>query len=62
MCAQKAEKMLADKNHQIAAQELLSPPAMTGAIEDVISQYWNNPSMASDAFVTKVAEVLKQPY
>jgi glucose/mannose transport system substrate-binding protein len=62
MCAQKAEKMLADKNHQIAAQELLSPPAMTGAIEDVISQYWNNPSMASDAFVTKVADVLKQPY
>jgi glucose/mannose transport system substrate-binding protein len=62
ICAQKAVKMLADKNHQIAAMELLSPPAMTGAIEDVISQYWNTPSMTSDAFVAKIADVLKQQY
>jgi glucose/mannose transport system substrate-binding protein len=61
-CAQKAVKLLADKNHQVPAQELLSPPALTGAIEDVISQYWNTPSMSADAFVSKVAAVLKEPY
>ena len=61
-CAQKAMKLMADKSHQVPAQELLSPPAMTGAIEDVISQYWNTPSMTSDAFVAKVAAVLKDPY
>jgi glucose/mannose transport system substrate-binding protein len=61
-CAQKAMKLLADKSHQVPAQELLSPPAMTGAIEDVISQYWNTPSMTTDAFVAKVAAVLKDPY
>ena len=44
------------------AQELLSPPALTGAMEDVISQYWNTPSMTADAFAAKVADVLKQPY
>jgi glucose/mannose transport system substrate-binding protein len=61
-CAQKAMKLLADKSHQVPAQELLSPPALTGAIEDVISQYWNTPSMTADAFVAKIAAVLKDPY
>jgi glucose/mannose transport system substrate-binding protein len=61
-CAQKAVKFLADKSHQVPAQELLSPPALTGAMEDVISQYWNTPSMTADTFVTKVAGVLKEPY
>jgi glucose/mannose transport system substrate-binding protein len=61
-CAQKAGKLLADKSHQVPAQELLSPPALTGAIEDVISQYWNTPSMTADAFVSKIATVLKEPY
>jgi glucose/mannose transport system substrate-binding protein len=61
-CAQKAEKLLADKNHQVAAMELLSPPALTGAMEDLISQYWNTPSTTVDAFASKVAELLKQPY
>jgi glucose/mannose transport system substrate-binding protein len=61
-CAQKAEKLLADKKHQVPAQELLSPPALTGAMEDVISQFWNTPSMTTDAFISKVAAVLKEPY
>jgi glucose/mannose transport system substrate-binding protein len=61
-CAQKAVKLLADKNHQVAAQELLSPPALTGAMEDLISQFWNTPSTTADAFAAKVADLLKQPY
>jgi glucose/mannose transport system substrate-binding protein len=61
-CAQKAVKMLADKNHQVPAQELLSPPALTGAMEDLISQYWNSPSTTPDVFAAKVADLLKQPY
>jgi glucose/mannose transport system substrate-binding protein len=61
-CAQKAMKLLADKSHQVPAQELLSPPALTGAIEDVISQYWNTPSMTADVFASKIAAVLKEPY
>ncbi len=61
-CAQKAVKLLADKNHQVPSQEMLSPPALTGAMEDVISQYWNNPSMTAEAFMAKVADVLKQHF
>ena len=51
-----------DANAQVPANEMLSPPALTGAIEDVISQYWNDPAMTTDAFVAKVASTLSQPF
>ena len=41
---------------------MLSPPALTGAIQDLISQYWNDPSMTTDGFVTKVANTLTQQF
>ncbi len=62
ICAQKAMKWLADKSQQVPSQEMLSPPALTGAIEDAISQYWNTPSMTADAFAAKVAGILKASY
>jgi glucose/mannose transport system substrate-binding protein len=40
----------------------LSPPALTGAIEDIISQYWNDPTMTTDTFITKVANTLSQQF
>ncbi len=61
ICAQKAVGWLADKSAQIPANELLSPPAMTGAVEDIISAFWNDNSMTVDAFVAKVAAALAQP-
>jgi len=47
---------------QVPSQEMLSPPALTGAIEDAISQYWNTPSMTADAFAAKVVGILNQSY
>jgi glucose/mannose transport system substrate-binding protein len=60
-CAQKAVKFIADKGAQLPSQELLSPPAQTGAMEDAISQFWNT-NMTADQFVEKVVGVLKQSY
>ena len=60
LCAQKAMKLIADKDQQVASVEMLAPPAMNGALEDVYSQYWNTPSMTVDQFVDKVITVLKQ--
>lgn len=60
ICAQKGMKLLADKTQQLASQEMLSPPALTGAVEDVISQFWNTPAMTVDQFADKIASVLKQ--
>jgi len=62
LCAQKAMKWLADKNQQVPSQEMLSPPALTGAMEDAISQYWNTPTMTADAFAAKVAGILKAAF
>jgi glucose/mannose transport system substrate-binding protein len=61
VCARKAVGWLADKDQQIPANELLSPPALTGAVEDIISQFWNDNAMTVDAFVAKVASTLAQP-
>ena len=60
VCAQKAAGWLADKKAQIPANELLAPPSVTGAVEDVISQYWNTPSMTTDAFAAGIASALAQ--
>ena len=62
VCARKASGWIADKNAQVPANEMLSPPALTGAIEDVISQYWNDAAMTTDAFVGKVASTLSQQF
>ncbi len=59
-CAQKASHWIADPNAQVPANEMLSPPALTGAVEDVISEYWNNPAMTPDTFVNRVATTLNQ--
>ena len=62
VCARKASGWIADKNAQVPANEMLSPPALTGAIEDVISRYWNDAAMTTDAFVGKVASTLSQQF
>ena len=61
-CARKASTFMKDAAAQVPAIELLSPPAMTGAVEDLISQYWNDPSMTTDTFVAKVAAALGDSY
>jgi glucose/mannose transport system substrate-binding protein len=61
-CAQKAAHWIADPEAQVPANEMLSPPALTGAIEDIISEYWNNPTMTPDTFINRVAGTLSQQF
>lgn len=60
VCAQKAMKLIADKSQQVGSVEMLAPPAMLGALEDVYSQFWNTPSQTTDQLIEKVVAVLKQ--
>lgn len=60
ICAQRAMKVIGDKTQQVPAVELLSSPAMTGALEDVYSQFWNTPGQSVDQFIEKILGVLKQ--
>ncbi len=62
ICAQKAAGLMKDKTQQVASVQMLAPPAMNGAMEDVISQFWNGPGTTTDQFIDKVVGVLKQRY
>jgi glucose/mannose transport system substrate-binding protein len=60
ICAQKAMKLLGDKSQQLPAAALLAAPAYTGALEDVISQFWNTPATTTDQFVAKMQDAMKR--
>jgi len=62
LCARKASGWIHDANAQVPANEMLSPPALTGAIEDLISQFWNDPNQSVDTFVSRVASTLAQQF
>ena len=61
VCARKAIAWLGDKTAQVPANELLAPPAVTGAVEDVVSQFWNQPEITVDMFVERVIKAVSQP-
>jgi len=59
ICAQKGAQTLANPALQLEANELLSPPDVTGAVQDVITQYWNNPGMDTKTFADKIVTAMQ---
>jgi glucose/mannose transport system substrate-binding protein len=60
ICAQKAMKLLGDATQALPGSALLAPPAFTGALEDVISQFWNTTSQTADQFIPKIQDAMKR--
>ncbi|TYL87925.1 ABC transporter substrate-binding protein [Bradyrhizobium cytisi] len=60
-CAQKGMQYVSNTAQQLPSADMLAPPALIGALEDAISQYWNT-NMGADEFSAKVAGVLKAQY
>jgi glucose/mannose transport system substrate-binding protein len=58
-CAQKSSRVVKDSANQVEAQELISTPNFTGAMQDAITQYWNSPNMSADAFIEKVTAAMR---
>jgi glucose/mannose transport system substrate-binding protein len=54
VCAQKSHAVLSDPANQVEAMELISTPNFSGAMQDAVTQTWNNPSMSADAYVEKL--------
>jgi glucose/mannose transport system substrate-binding protein len=52
-CAQTGAAALKDPARQVPTTDLLITPDLSGALDDVITQYWNTPAMTVDEFVTK---------
>jgi glucose/mannose transport system substrate-binding protein len=58
-CARKAMASLANPAHQVPSVEMLATPSLNGALEDVISVFWNTPAMAVPDFIARFAETLR---
>jgi glucose/mannose transport system substrate-binding protein len=52
-CAQAGAAALRDPKRQVPTTEFLISPDLSGALDDVITQYWNDLGMTADQFVQK---------
>ncbi|MBA1158198.1 ABC transporter substrate-binding protein [Microvirga mediterraneensis] len=59
VCAQKSHAILSDPANQVESMEILSTPNFSGAMQDAVTQYWNNPNMSADAFMEKVTNAMR---
>jgi glucose/mannose transport system substrate-binding protein len=50
-CAQKGAAALKDPARQVPTTDFLISPDLSGALDDVITQFWNNQGMTADQFV-----------
>ncbi|MFO1036847.1 MAG: ABC transporter substrate-binding protein [Geminicoccaceae bacterium] len=57
-CAQTGAAALKDPKRQVPTTDFLISPDLSGALDDVITQYWNNQNMGTDDFVAKFASTL----
>jgi glucose/mannose transport system substrate-binding protein len=59
VCAQKGMAALRDPARQIPSDSFLTTPDMYGALQDVITEFWNTPSMDVDSFVENYAAAME---
>jgi glucose/mannose transport system substrate-binding protein len=58
-CAQLGAAALKDPARQVPTTDFLISPDLSGALDDVITQFWNNPGMPVDEFVAKFTEAMQ---
>lgn len=59
-CAQQGMKLVKDANRQVPDINLIASPQLVGALDDVVSEFWNKPDgMKVDGFIAKFAQTLK---
>jgi glucose/mannose transport system substrate-binding protein len=59
VCARKGMAALQDDSRQIPSDNFLTTPDLYGALQDVITEYWNTPSMEVDTFVENYASAME---
>jgi glucose/mannose transport system substrate-binding protein len=58
-CAQAGAAALKDPKRQVPTTDFLISPDLSGALDDVITQYWNTPAMGTDEFVAKFTAAMQ---
>jgi glucose/mannose transport system substrate-binding protein len=59
VCAQHAAAVLKDPANQIPNPQMLLSSDAFAAVRDVITVYWNTPTMTADEMTAKLADVFK---
>jgi len=60
-CAQAGMAALQDKSSQVPSNNFYSPD-LVGSVRDVITEYWNTPSMTPDEFVENYVSAMESAY
>lgn len=58
-CAQQGMALLKDPANQIPSVNFLASPDLRGALDDVITEFWNTPSMTTDTFVENFVSAIE---
>jgi glucose/mannose transport system substrate-binding protein len=58
-CAQQGMAILQDEAKQIPSVNFLATPDLTGALTDVVTEFWNDPDMSIDTFIENTVSAME---
>ncbi len=58
-CAQQGMAILQDEAKQIPSVNFLATPDLTGALTDVVTEFWNDPDMSVDSFIENTVSAME---
>ncbi|MEM7044816.1 MAG: ABC transporter substrate-binding protein [Pseudomonadota bacterium] len=58
-CAQQGMAILQDESKQIPSVNFLATPDLTGAVTDVVTEFWNDPDMSVDTFIENTISAME---
>ncbi|MGF1474663.1 MAG: ABC transporter substrate-binding protein [Geminicoccaceae bacterium] len=58
-CAQHGMSLLQDESKQVPGANYLATPDLMGALDDVVTEFWNTPSMDVDTFVENYVSAIE---
>lgn len=58
-CAQQGMAILQDEAKQIPSVNFLATPDLTGAMTDVVTEFWNDPGMSVDTFIENTVSAME---
>ena len=60
ICAQTGLAAMKDTANQVGVVDLIATPDLVGSTTDVITEFWNTPSMTTDQMIEKFVAALEQ--
>jgi len=61
-CAQAGMALLRDEAKQVPSINFLASPDLVGALDDVVTEFWNTPDMSVDQLVDNIANAIESAF